>query len=158
MPVIIFFLVAFLFVYLEFSLLFWLGEQISIFGLLVVLLMSSLLGLFMIRARGWYTLLNVQKQLSQGEIPTQSLLKSGIWIVAGVLFFIPGLLTDILAILLLLPSVDRFIFNLIKAKLSFFSSKILRKTDRTFRSYRAEGNTVYEAEYEKQTDEDKRIK
>lgn len=112
----------------------------------------------MIRARGWYTLLNVQKQLSQGEIPTQSLLKSGIWIVAGVLFFIPGLLTDILAILLLLPSVDRFIFNLIKAKLSFFNSKILRKTDRTFRSYRAEGNTVYEAEYEKQTDEDKRIK
>lgn len=81
MPVIIFFLAAFLFVYLEFSLLFWLGEQISIFGLLVVLLMSSLLGLFMIRARGWYTLLNVQKQLSQGEIPTQSLLKSGIWIV-----------------------------------------------------------------------------
>lgn len=57
----------------------------------------------MIRDRGWYILLNLQKQLFQGEIPTRALLKSGIWIVAGILFFIPDFLTDLIALFLLIP-------------------------------------------------------
>ncbi|SUB34860.1 FxsA cytoplasmic membrane family protein [Pasteurella multocida] len=90
MPLVLFLFIAFLFIYTELSLLVWIGSNIGVLSLILLLILSSLFGLFMIRARGWYTLLNVQKQLSQGEIPTRALLKSGIWIVAGILFFIPG--------------------------------------------------------------------
>lgn len=56
-------------------------------------------------------LIKCTKQLSQGEIPTRALLKSGIWIVAGILFFIPGFLTDLIALFLLIPITSLWIEN-----------------------------------------------
>ncbi|HDR1569903.1 TPA: FxsA family protein, partial [Pasteurella multocida] len=112
MPLVLFLFIAFLFIYTELSLLVWIGSNIGVLSLILLLILSSLFGLFMIRARGWYTLLNVQKQLSQGEIPTRALLKSGIWIVAGILFFIPGFLTDLIALFLLIPITSLWIEKL----------------------------------------------
>lgn len=154
MPLILFILLAFLFIYIELSLLVWIGSTIGILGLIALLILSSVFGLLMIRARGWYTLLNVQKQLSHGEVPTRSLLKSGIWIVAGILFFIPGFLTDLFGLILLIPTTGLWIEKLISNKVQFFHARSFRKTHRTFQ----QDNDVFEAEYEKQVDEDKRIK
>ncbi|WP_101774537.1 FxsA family protein [Pasteurella oralis] len=154
MPLILFILLAFLFIYIELSLLVWIGSTIGILGLIALLILSSVFGLLMIRARGWYTLLNVQKQLSRGEIPTRSLLKSGIWIVAGILFFIPGFLTDLLGLVLLIPATGLWIENLIANKIQFFHTRFFRKTQQGFQ----QDSNVFEAEYEKQVDEDKKIK
>ncbi|UDW83832.1 FxsA family protein [Pasteurella canis] len=154
MPLILFLLLAFLFIYIELSLLVWIGSTIGILGLIILLILSSVFGLLMIRARGWYTLLNVQKQLSRGEIPTRSLLKSGIWIVAGILFFIPGFLTDLLGLALLMPMTSLWIESLIAKKIQFFHTRFFRKTRQGFQ----QGSEIFEAEYEKQVDEDKRIK
>ncbi|MDH3001941.1 FxsA family protein [Pasteurella multocida] len=156
MPLILFLLIAFLFVYTELSLLVWVGSNIGIISLILLLIFSSLFGLFMIRARGWYTLLNVQKQLSQGEIPTRALLKSGIWIVAGILFFIPSFLTDLIALFLLIPITSLWIERLITNKIHVVRSRFFRYSQKTSQS-QSEGE-VFEAEYEKQADEDKRIK
>ncbi|PJG85241.1 FxsA family protein [Conservatibacter flavescens] len=159
MPLIILFILSsFLFIYLELSLLVWIGSHIGIIGLILLLILSSFVGLLMIRARGWYTLFNVQKQLAQGEIPARSLLKSGIWIVAGALFFIPGFLTDILAILLLIPAVQRLFEQFILNKVRFFSAKFSANSHRTFYRQNGQEGEVFEAEYEKQVDDDKRIK
>ena len=160
MPIMLFLLSAFLFVYIELSLLVWVGSQAGILGLILLLSLSFVAGLAMLRVRGWYTLVNVQKQLRNGEIPAQSLLKSGVWIVAGILLIIPGFLTDLFAVLLLLPPVRLFMQEIIKKRFRIFGSKIFQ-SDRTFykyRRYERDDGTIFEAEYEKQTDEDKRIK
>lgn len=161
MPIFVFLLGAFLFVYIELSLLVWIGSQLGILGLILLLGLSFVAGIVMLRARGWYTLMNVQKQLRQGEIPLQSLLKSGVWIAVSIFLMIPGFLTDIFALLLLLPATRLLIVHFIKKRIGFFGTKIFQKTDRTFYHYRADESskgTVFEAEYEKQADEDKRIK
>ncbi|HDV7289135.1 FxsA family protein [Pasteurella multocida] len=156
MPLVLFLFIAFLFIYTELSLLVWIGSNIGVLSLILLLILSSLFGLFMIRARGWYTLLNVQKQLSQGEIPTRALLKSGIWIVAGILFFIPGFLTDLIALFLLIPITSLWIEKLITNKIHIVHSRFFRYSQKANHS-QSEGE-VFEAEYEKQVDEDKRIK
>ncbi|HDR0996080.1 membrane protein FxsA [Pasteurella multocida] len=156
MPLVLFLFIAFLFIYTELSLLVWIGSNIGVLSLILLLILSSLFGLFMIRARGWYTLLNVQKQLSQGEIPTRALLKSGIWIVAGILFFIPGFLTDLIALFLLIPINSLWIEKLITNKIHIVRSRFFRYSQKANHS-QSEGE-VFEAEYEKQVDEDKRIK
>ena len=161
MPIMLFLLSAFLFVYIELSLLVWVGSQAGILGLILLLALSFVAGLAMLRVRGWYTLVNVQKQLRNGEIPAQSLLKSGVWIVAGILLIIPGFLTDLLAVLLLLPPVRLFMQEVFKKRFHIFGSKIFQKSDRTFyeyQRYERDDGTIFEAEYEKQTYEDKRIK
>ncbi|HDR1063258.1 TPA: membrane protein FxsA [Pasteurella multocida] len=156
MPLVLFLFIAFLFIYTELSILVWIGSNIGVLALILLLIFSSLFGLFMIRARGWYTLLNVQKQLSQGEIPTRALLKSGIWIVAGILFFIPGFLTDLIALFLLIPITSLWIEKLITNKIHIVRSRFFRYSQKANHS-QSEGE-VFEAEYEKQVDEDKRIK
>ncbi|MDY0501334.1 membrane protein FxsA [Pasteurella multocida] len=156
MPLVLFLFIAFLFIYTELSLLVWIGSNIGVLSLILLLILSSLFGLFMIRARGWYTLLNVQKQLSQGEIPTRALLKSGIWIVAAILFFIPGFLTDLIALFLLIPITSLWIEKLITNKIHIVRSRFFRYSQKANHS-QSEGE-VFEAEYEKQVDEDKRIK
>lgn len=156
MPLVLFLFIAFLFIYTELSLLVWIGSNIGVLSLILLLILSSLFGLFMIRARGWYTLLKVQKQLSQGEIPTRALLKSGIWIVAGILFFIPGFLTDLIALFLLIPITSLWIEKLITNKIHIVRSRFFRYSQKANHS-QSEGK-VFEAEYEKQVDEDKRIK
>ncbi|HHT7685329.1 FxsA family protein [Pasteurella multocida] len=156
MPLVLFLFIAFLFIYTELSILVWICSNIGVLALILLLILSSLFGLFMIRARGWYTLLNVQKQLSQGEIPTRALLKSGIWIVAGILFFIPGFLTDLIALFLLIPITSLWIEKLITNKIHIVRSRFFRYSQKANHS-QSEGE-VFEAEYEKQVDEDKRIK
>ena len=157
MPALLFFLSLFLFIYLEFSLFVWIASHIGVLGLILLLIGSFLFGVLMLRARGWYALLSMQKQLAQGEVPTQSLFKSGIWIMAGILFMLPGFLTDIFALLLLLPPVSVLVEKLVKSRVTFFSSKIFRKTDRTFYGY-DENSEIFDVEFEKRADEDKRIK
>ncbi|WP_040975424.1 FxsA family protein [Necropsobacter massiliensis] len=156
MPAVLFILSILLFIYAELSVLIWLGTHIGIIGVLLLLVLAFLAGMLIIRMRGWYSLTSVQRQLSRGEIPTRALIRSGIWIFAGLLLMLPGLVSDILALALLTPWGSGLLENAVKHKISLFSSGFVRKTYRTF--HRPSESDIFEAEYEKQVDEDKRIK
>ncbi|TNH01579.1 FxsA family protein [Testudinibacter sp. TR-2022] len=156
MPLLILFAIFGLYVYLELSLLITIGSAIGVFPLILLLVLSSVIGLWIIRLRGWYTMLRLQQQLRQREMPSQSLVQTALWLLAGVLFLIPGFLSDILAILLLLPFSARLLEKYVSRKVrsfAFFSAGFTQTNDR----YRPDNDTVYEAEYDKKVDEDKRL-
>lgn len=160
MPFIIFIFAAFLFIYVELSLLVWVGSQLGIIMLILLLIGSSLLGIAIIRARGWYSLTRAKQQLKQGELPTDTLFSSLRWLVAGVLFVIPGFVTDIFACVLLSPFGLYIIHALIGNRFIFFRQNMF-KTDRTF--YHRHGDQrkdedIIDAEFEKEVDEHKRLK
>jgi len=69
--------------------------------LLVVL--TALVGMLLVRAEGRHTLRRIQEKLAQGEVPTDELLDGGLLLVAGALTLTPGLVTDLLGILLVVP-------------------------------------------------------
>ena len=160
MPFIAFLFAVFLFIYVELSLLVWVGSHLGILMLILLLVGSSLLGITLIRVRGWYSLTRIKQQLSQGQLPTDALFGSLRWLVAGILFVIPGFVTDILACVLLSP-LGRYMINaFIGSRFVFFRQNIF-KTDRTF--YSSQNNPprdgeIFEAEFEKEADENKRLK
>ncbi len=160
MPFIAFLFAVFLFIYVELSLLVWVGSHLGILMLILLLIGSSLLGIVIIRARGWYSLTRVKQQLTQGQLPTDALFGSLRWLVAGILFVIPGFVTDILACVLLSP-LGRYLVNtFIRSRFVFFQQNIF-KTNRTF--YSSQGNPprdgeIFEAEFEKESDKNKRLK
>ncbi|MFY1026699.1 FxsA family protein [Actinobacillus seminis] len=161
MPLLILCLIAFTFIYAELSIIVWFGSALGIINVILLLVLSSFFGLFLIRTRGWYTLFNVRQQLAQGELLTVSLLKSGCRIFAGILFFIPGFLTDILALLLLSPVGSGLVQRFISKKTGAFRSKFLFKTHRTYYSNytgQSQNSEIFEAEFERRVDEDKRVK
>lgn len=160
MPFIAFLFAVFLFIYVELSLLVWVGSHLGILMLILLLIGSSLLGITLIRVRGWYSLTRVKQQLTQGQLPTDALFGSLRWLVAGILFVIPGFVTDILACVLLSP-LGRYLINtFIRSRFVLFQQNIF-KTDRTFYSSQGNGQNdseIFEAEFEKEADENKRLK
>ncbi|PSQ02976.1 membrane protein FxsA [Halobacteriales archaeon QS_4_69_31] len=69
--------------------------------LLVVL--TALLGMLLVRAEGRHTIRTIQRKFAQGELPTDELLDGGLLLVAGALTLTPGLVTDLIGILLVVP-------------------------------------------------------
>jgi len=153
MPLLLFLLIVFGLIFAELSIIVWLGSHLGVFVLIGLFVLSFLAGAMLLRTRGLYTLFQVRKDLAQGNIPTQSLLKSGIWIVAGILLIIPGFISDFIALWLLSPLGTHWVTTLLRNKVRLFPSGFFFQTHRT-----SQDETVFEAEFEKQVDEDKRIK
>ncbi len=69
--------------------------------LLVVL--TALVGTLLVRAEGRHTLRKIQERLARGEVPTKELLDGALLLVSGVLLLTPGLVTDAIGFLLVIP-------------------------------------------------------
>lgn len=155
MPILIFLLAVFGYIYAEISLLVFIGSNLGVIPLILLMIGISVAGLWLIKLRGAFTLLAIRQQLSEGKIPTQAVISSLFFAMAGVLLLIPGFLSDILAMILILPFTRKFaevyLFKFLKSKVNF-----------TF--FRSSANqphsqsTVFDAEFEKQQDSDKWIK
>ena len=68
-----------------------------------LVVLTALLGMLFVRAEGRHTLRKIQLKLSRGELPTDELLDGGLLLVAGALLLTPGLVTDFVGFLLVLP-------------------------------------------------------
>jgi UPF0716 protein FxsA len=77
----------------------WLGGMVT-FGLLLII---SLLGVWFIRIEGSRVWRQAQQQLQAGQMPGQSLLEGLCVLAGGILLIIPGFISDIIGLTLLLP-------------------------------------------------------
>jgi len=68
-----------------------------------IVVLTALLGLLLVRAEGRHTIRNIQYKLAQGSAPTKELLDGALLLVAGALMLTPGLITDLVGLLLVLP-------------------------------------------------------
>jgi UPF0716 protein FxsA len=77
----------------------YLGWQLVV--LLVVL--TALVGLLLVRVEGRHTLAKIQRKVARGEAPTDELIDGGLLIAAGAFLLTPGLVTDAVGFLIVLP-------------------------------------------------------
>jgi len=75
------------------------GWQIMV----LVVVLSALLGLLLVRAEGRHTIRKIQRKAAQGETPTDELVDGALLLVAGAFLLTPGLVTDAIGLLLVLP-------------------------------------------------------
>jgi len=69
--------------------------------LLVVL--TALIGMLLVRAEGRHTIGRLQRKLATGEVPTDEVLDGALLLVAGAFLLTPGLVTDVIGLVLVLP-------------------------------------------------------
>ena len=69
----------------------------------LIVVLTALLGLMLVRAESRHTLREIQRKVATGEVPTNELLDGAFLLVAGALTITPGLVTDLLGILLVVP-------------------------------------------------------
>ena len=68
-----------------------------------VVVLTALIGLLLVRAEGRHTIRKIQRKLARGDPPTDELLDGALLLVAGALMLTPGLVTDLLGLVLVLP-------------------------------------------------------
>ncbi|CEA05668.1 phage T7 F exclusion suppressor FxsA [Metalysinibacillus saudimassiliensis] len=87
----------------EISLYLAIGKAIGILPTLLIILITSIIGGVAIRTTGIRTIANVQADLAQGIMPGVALIEGLMSLIGGVLLVLPGVVTDVLGLILLIP-------------------------------------------------------
>jgi UPF0716 protein FxsA len=88
---------------LEIYLLIKLGGVIGAGPTILLVIGTALAGAWLLRQQGLATLMRAQGAVDRGEVPALELLEGLVLLVGGVLLLTPGLLTDALGLVCLLP-------------------------------------------------------
>ncbi|WP_426754052.1 FxsA family protein [Myxococcus sp. Y35] len=103
-------LIAFIVVpFLELYLLLAIGRQIGPMPTLAWVLLSGLVGASLSRREGRRVLRQWREAMARGQVPEEGILSGVLVLAGGVLLVIPGVITDVVGLLLLLPPVRRLI-------------------------------------------------
>jgi len=94
---------------LELYVLIEVGSEIGGFTTIIICLLTAAVGGFMIRLQGLQTLLRIRESMATGQ--QHQLAEHGghgvMLVIAGIFLFLPGLITDVLGFLLLMPPFRR---------------------------------------------------
>ncbi|PSQ36494.1 membrane protein FxsA, partial [Halobacteriales archaeon SW_12_69_24] len=88
---------------LDVMLLVVLATRIGPVPTVAIVVLTAFIGLLLARAEGRHTMAKIQEKLARGEPPTDELLDGGLLLVAGALMLTPGLVTDLIGLILVLP-------------------------------------------------------
>lgn len=87
----------------ELTLLMMLADWTNWQTAVATVVITGIAGTWLIRREGWRTMQRIQDDLAQQQLPADALLDGLLIFVAGALLLTPGVLTDALGILLLVP-------------------------------------------------------
>jgi len=106
---------------IEITIFITIGSEIGILNTIAIILLTALVGIFLVRRRGISLLFNAQKNMSQGVMPTEEI-KGGIFLlVSGLLLITPGFFTDCIGFSIFLKPVQNYLSK--KAR-DYFNSRI----------------------------------
>ena len=80
------------------------GSIIGAANTILLVILTGVLGAFLAQREGIRTLQTIRSVMAQGEMPGESLLDALLILVAGFVLITPGILTDMLGFLLLIPA------------------------------------------------------
>lgn len=111
---------------LEVATMLYLGTILGVGWTLAWILVSTLIGIGMLRMAGLTTLMRIHSKLRAEILPTQELMDMGLILVGAFFLILPGFVTDVLGFLVLLPPLRRiFRWSIALSFGRFFPSMIV---------------------------------
>ncbi|QTU99752.1 membrane protein FxsA [Rhizobium sp. YTUHZ044] len=99
------------------------GRAIGLALTLALVMASFLLGVVLLRRQGIGILRRMSSEGRNGVMPGRDLLKPAMTVIAALLLIIPGFLTDIIAILILIPPLRDFVWRSIAKRFVVVNAK-----------------------------------
>ena len=110
MPFLLIFLIIFVFIPLtELYVLIEVGDRIGAFATIWLVVLTAVIGGWLVRKQGMGILFRIRQQMEQGEAPAIEMLEGAVLALMGILLLLPGFITDALGFLLLIPPLRRFL-------------------------------------------------
>jgi UPF0716 protein FxsA len=88
---------------LELYILIKIGSYLGAIQTVALVVFTALFGVVVARIEGLRKLQQIRQSLSQGTVPAEEMVDGVLIFVAGILLIIPGVLTDLFALILLIP-------------------------------------------------------
>lgn len=92
---------------LEIYLLISIGALIGAGATIVVVILTAVLGAWLLRLQGLQTLARVRTAINHGELPALELIEGVILLVSGIVLLTPGFFTDAFGFIGLVPAIRR---------------------------------------------------
>lgn len=89
----------------ELAILVWLGRRVGLVPTVTLVVVTGILGAWLARRQGVATWSRFRAALDAGQLPHRELVEGVLVLVAGAVLLTPGLLTDVVGFLLLVPAV-----------------------------------------------------
>jgi UPF0716 protein FxsA len=107
----------------EFFLLYWVTQKINLSKTILLVVVTGFIGSILARRQGWGIWQRVRSQMNQGQIPGAEIFDGVLVFVAGALLITPGIITDAVGFLLLIPitrtGIRRVMINYLKRQSEF---------------------------------------
>ena len=91
------------------------GQWAGVWITLAVVIGTAVAGVGILQRQGLAMMLRTQAAVMRGEPPVGAMLEGGMMVMAGTLLIMPGLITDALGLLLLVPPIRRFLAHRVAA-------------------------------------------
>ncbi len=87
----------------ELALLIQLGQWVGLLPTIGLVVLTGVVGAALARSQGFQVWAAIQRELQEGRMPVGELMNGLLVLIGGVVLLTPGLITDVLGMLLLLP-------------------------------------------------------
>ena len=94
------------------------GQQIGIAATLAMIVVTAIIGSFLLRMQGFGLLARIQAETGKGRVPGRELVHGVMILVAGVLLLTPGFITDTLGFLLFVPAIRDMAWRFLKDRVT----------------------------------------
>ena len=113
----IFFVLFLLFPLAELFVLIKVGSSIGALATIMLLVLSGIAGVLLLRLAGFATAWRARERLARGELPEREMLQGLMMAIGGGLLFLPGFISDVLALIVLFPPTRNFLFRQINRRI-----------------------------------------
>lgn len=135
------------------------ARAIGLGATLLVCVLNAVAGIALIRHQSWQALRPVGADIRRGTLPPAEVFDRLCLITAGVLFLIPGLITDLIALMLLIPAVRRRLRDRLERSARFEGAYYSSSEQASWRGpAAANDSSVIEGEYERLDEDGKNSK
>ena len=102
------------------------GRAIGVWSTLGLVVLTSVVGILLLRAQGFQMLRQLSSEGREGRVPGDTIVHGAMIVVAAFLLLIPGFITDIVGLALFIPAVRRLIWSAVGRRIVVSSSAYSR--------------------------------
>jgi UPF0716 protein FxsA len=103
---------------LEIGVLVAVGSKIGVLATIGLVILTGMLGTFLLRVQGFSAFARLQNELRSGKAPERELANAAMIMLAGVFLIIPGFISDIIGLLLFLPPVRALVIKAMASRVT----------------------------------------
>jgi len=88
---------------IELGILIKIGSHIGAINTISLVLLTAAIGAYMVKMEGIGVLTRIQQNMQDGQFPAEELINGAMILVAGALLLTPGIVTDVIGFLMVIP-------------------------------------------------------